>query len=450
MAFRGCVEGFVRPVKADEVELGAPLAWSVYDGAGKLLFVQGMVVACQAHLDILLERGMVVPETSTSGGTLLPAIGKGEGIAPSGGVEPPARAETENAAPEADAISEPEDAADGEEEQLDDEAEPEAPLEPLPSHPPVFPAIQQLRRVLQALHAELLDCPFHGFDERVRDLAMRLQVLVARDQDAALAAMQLEVGEDDQSARLMHAAILCQVLLQARQWDEEESISVVAAALTFDVALGPIVAELNQQPGGLTVAQRLVIDGHPQAGVELLQNAGVDDPVWLEAVLHHHERLDGSGYPNRLTADAITAGARTLAIVDIYSAMVRPRAYREAIHARHALRNLFMERGKAVDEALATLLIREIGVFPPGTPVRLANGEVGVVLHRGRDAAKPVVARLINANGTLAAIAAQRDTSTPAYAITETVPPNKYQALVSSAGELWDKRTPPMARPRRT
>ncbi|MEG3193662.1 HD domain-containing phosphohydrolase, partial [Lysobacter sp. D1-1-M9] len=172
-------------------------------------------------------------------------------------------------------------------------------------------------------------------------------------------------------------------------------------------------------------------------------------PIWLEAVLHHHERLDGSGYPNRLTAAAITAGARTLAIVDIYSAMVRPRAYREAIHARHALRNLFMERGKAVDEALATLLIREIGVFPPGTPVRLANGEVGVVLHRGRDAARPVVARLINANGTLAAIAAQRDTSTPAYAITETVPPNKYQALVSSAGELWDKPTPAVARPRR-
>ena len=126
-----------------------------------------------------------------------------------------------------------------------------------------------------------------------------------------------------------------------------------------------------------------------------------------------------------------------LAVVDIFSAMVRPRAYREAIHARHALRSLFLERGKLVDEALATLLVREIGVFPPGTPVRLANGEVGVVVRRGRDAARPVVARLINANGTLAALAAQRDTSLPEYTIAETVPPYKYQALVASAGELW-------------
>ena len=106
-------------------------------------------------------------------------------------------------------------------------------------------------------------------------------------------------------------------------------------------ALGPVAAVLNRQTGALTEDQRLMIDTHPLAGVELLQAAGVDDEVWLEAVLQHHERLDGSGYPSGLEGDAISPGARMLAIVDIYSAMVRPRAYREAIHARHALRSLF-------------------------------------------------------------------------------------------------------------
>jgi len=392
----------VRPVSAEEVELGAPLAWSVYDRAGKLLFVQGMVLACQAHLDIILERGLVVPETATSGGAMAPPM------------HPEPGEDTE---------------ADAEGEQDD-----EAPGEP---EPPVFRAMQQLRRELQGLHAGLLSCSSDELGEQARWLALRLQSLVARDADAALAAMQLEVGDDGEVARVLHAATLCQVLVQALQWEADEGLSVLAAALTYDVALGPVSTVLNRQTGALTVDQRAMIDTHPEAGVELLQAAGVDDEVWLEAVLQHHERLDGSGYPAGLSGEAISRGARMLAIVDIYSAMVRPRAYREAIHARHALRSLFLERGKAVDERLATLLVREIGVFPPGTPVRLANREVGVVLRRGTDAARPVVARLINANGTLAAIAAQRDTSQPEFAITETVPPTKYQALVASASELW-------------
>ena len=394
----------MRSVAAKEVALGEPLAWSIYDPGGKLLFVQGMVIASQAQLDIVLERGRVVPESSTSGGVMLPAMETG--------LE-----------------------SDGEPALTEPEAEPEPAHETLP---PVFRLMQQLRRELHDLHDRLLAAD--GDDtlgEQVLEMADRLAALVLRDADAALAAMQLDVGDDGQVARLMHAATLCQVLVQAQDWDEDEARSVTAAALTFDIALSPIAAALNRQQTALSYEQRQVIDAHPQTGVELLQAAGVCDPVWLEAVLQHHERLDGSGYPHRLPGEAISRGARMLAIVDIFSAMVRPRAWREAIHARHALRSLFLERGKVVDEALATLLVREIGVFPPGTPVRLANGEVGVVVRRGLDAARPVVARLINANGTLAAIAAQRDTTQPDYAIAETVSPYKYQALVASAGELW-------------
>jgi HD-GYP domain-containing protein (c-di-GMP phosphodiesterase class II) len=393
----------VRPVVADEVELGSPLAWSVYDRDGKLLFVQGMVLTSPAHVDLVLERGMLVPDTDATAGVLVP--------------------EFDHLADGAETPETPDDAGE--------DAPPAAP------EPPVFREMQKLRRELRALHDELLQRSGEPLTERLFELALRLRALVARDADAALAAMQLEVGDDGQVARILHAATLCELLVRARGWDEVESLSVIAAALTYDIALNPFADAMNQQQTELSADQRLVIAGHPQAGVELLQEAGVEDPVWLAAVLQHHERIDGSGYPNGLSGDAISRGARKLAIADIYSAMVRPRAYREAVHARHALRSLFLERGKAVDESLASLLVREIGVFPPGTPVRLANGEVGVVLRRGRGATRPIVARLINANGTLAALAAQRDSAVPGYAITETVPPRKYQALVASASELW-------------
>lgn len=415
----------MRPVSANEVALGSSLEWPVYDADGKLLFVQGMVIACQAHLDILLARGRVAPESANSDG--VPALEP----EPAAGGEAGNDGEAGIGEFELDADNTG-DAADTADTASEAEAEPAREAEP-----PVFRCMQGLRRDLQHLHDAIIYDPDETLAEGIVELADRLRALVARDADAALASMQLEVGDDGHLARLLHAATLCQLLVQAQQWDEAEGRSMVAAALTFDVALSQVAAELNRQSGGLSADQREVVDAHPEAGVELLRGAGVDDPLWLEAVLQHHERLDGSGYPNRLPGAAISRGARLLAIVDIFSAMVRPRAYREAVHARHALRSLFLERGRAVDEQLASLLVREIGVFPPGTPVRLANNEVGVVLRRGSDAAHPLVARLVNANGTLAALAMQRDTAQAEYAIAETVPPHKYQHLVASAGELW-------------
>lgn len=400
----------VRPVAASDVELGSPLAWSVYDRERKLLFVEGMVLASQEQLDVVLERGMFVPDTDATAGVLVDGyehVGDDvtdlDATSPAGEPDDPVAADTP----------------------------------PEPPEPPVFREMQLLRHELEVVHQQLLLGSGEALGDQLLAIAGRLRALVARDADAALAAMQLEVTDDGHVARQLHAATLCELLVRARGWDEQESLSVVAAALSYDVALGPVAGAMNKQQSELSAEQRLLVTGHPQASVELLQAAGVVDPVWLAAVLQHHERIDGSGYPNRLSGDAISRAARKLAIVDIYSAMVRPRAYREAVHARHALRSLFLERGKAVDETLASLLVREIGVFPPGTPVRLANGEVGVVLRRGRGASHPVVARLINANGTLAALAAQRDTAVEAYAITETVPPRKYAALVASASKLW-------------
>ncbi|MCE7033040.1 HD domain-containing protein [Lysobacter sp. GX 14042] len=418
-------EAGVRPVSAEEVEIGKPLPWSVYDRDGALLFGQGMVVAGEAHLGIVLARGMIVPETATSAGQL----------------EPP----TEDL-PDPAATSDGDPAAAGDDDQdagadPGPEAEPEGlglPGLPEEPRPPVFATLQRMRVELEHLHAAIAEGRGEDLALQVLDLAIRLRALVGRDADAALAAMQLEVADDAHSARLLHAATLCQMLVQALEWDEDESLSLVAAALTFDVALTPMAATLNRQESALTPDQRAMVDAHPQFGVELLRVAGVDDAVWLEAIAHHHERLDGSGYPGGLRDTAICRGARLLAIVDIYSAMVRPRAWREAVHARLALRSLFLERGRLVDESLAARLVREIGVFPPGTPVMLANGEVGVVWRRGSNATHPVVARLVNANGTLAAIPVRRDTALEAFAITATVPPHKYQLLVSGAARLWE------------
>ncbi len=102
-----------------------------------------------------------------------------------------------------------------------------------------------------------------------------------------------------------------------------------------------------------------------------------------------------------------------------------------------ALRNIFLERGKQVDEALTTLLIKELGVYPPGTLVRLANDEIGVVVRRGDDAAHPQVSRLMTAEGYRASVAVVRDTRAPEFQIVNSVPHGRYPGLMSNIASLW-------------
>lgn len=362
----------------DELAIGITLPWPVYDRHGKLLLGRGVLISCQAQLDALLDRGVYASAR----------VGD---------------------APDTLAHS---------------------------SELPVFEAAQALQRDMQRAHWQLLNRVPDSLP-RVTALADAVHALMRRDPDAMLAALQLEIDADNHAARQLHAAALCVLGARVLGLDETGARSLLLAGLTYDVALGPLATVLNRQSGGMTSEQWLEVKAHPSTAHDLLVEAGVSDPLWLDAVLHHHERLDGSGYPVGLTGGAIAPLTRMLAIVDIYTAMVRPRAYRGAVHAKAALRSIFLERGRAVDEAMAQAFIKEIGVFPPGTLVRLANGEVGVVRRRGENAAHPTVARLVMPGGALASIGLQRNTGEPEFAVIETVAQEPHSALLARAVRLW-------------
>lgn len=368
-----------RPIDEADIELGTPLPSPVFDRTGKLLLGEGAVVSCSAQRDALLQRGVLAQ--------------KGQSLL--------------------------------------------RPNEAAPAAPSMIEALQALQQELGFLHRKLLARDAEGVARRLAAIVAELRAHAARDPDAALASMQLRLEPDDHAARQLHAAIVCVLAARTMDLSPVAGDALIAAALTHDLALGPLSARLNGQSGDLTPEQRCQVQAHPEEGAELLLAAGVTDPLWLDAVLHHHERLDGSGYPHGLRGDEISATTRMLAIADIYTAMVRPRAYREAVHAREALRTIFLERGKLVDEALAAMLVKEVGVFPPGTLVRLANLEVGVVLRRGDDAARPLVARVVTREGTRANVPVTRDTRQPDLAIVETVSPERYPGLMSNIACLW-------------
>jgi len=103
--------------------------------------------------------------------------------------------------------------------------------------------------------------------------------------------------------------------------------------------------------------------------VDRLQAAGVDDADWLQAVLEHHERPGGGGYPNNLAA--IGDIASVLRMADVFMAKISPRTERPALPVLDAARQMFAE---ASGSPLASAIIKEYGIYPPGNFVQLASG----------------------------------------------------------------------------
>jgi HD-GYP domain-containing protein (c-di-GMP phosphodiesterase class II) len=117
-----------------------------------------------------------------------------------------------------------------------------------------------------------------------------------------------------------------------------------------------------RKPSSLSEAERLMLERLPQIGFRMIENIGVQ-PV-AEWVLHHHERWDGAGYPNRLAGDQIPLGARIIFVADAYDAMTSDRAYRHAMAQGDAIAELERCAGTQFDPAVVSALAQELGVAP--------------------------------------------------------------------------------------
>ena len=239
--------------------------------------------------------------------------------------------------------------------------------------------------------------------------------------NAALAAVHLSKEFSYSVLHPLHAAILCKVLINRLSFSEDQQRSIISAALTMNVGMYALQETLFSQKDALSPQQKKGILKHPKESVFLLRQAGVKDKAWLDIILQHHERIDGSGYPDKKAGDAIHQGAKIVALADIYSAMITPRLHRQPIAAQSALKKIFAQRGKEVDEVLAQRLISEVGVFPPGSFVTLKNKETALVVKRaiakGDTKTSPQVCSILNQQGERYETFVMRDTADDTYNI---------------------------------
>ncbi len=137
----------------------------------------------------------------------------------------------------------------------------------------------------------------------------------------------------------------------------DETRGIEVAATLHDIGKIAVPAEILTRPTRLTPAQRAIVRTHPQAGADIVTEVPFPWPV-AEMILQHHERLDGSGYPNALRGDDILFGSRIVAVADVVSAISGPRPYRPALGIGAALSELQANRNRLYDPAVVDACFR--------------------------------------------------------------------------------------------
>ena len=202
---------------------------------------------------------------------------------------------------------------------------------------------------------------------------------IERNAGALLSIVRLKTVDD---YTYMHSVAVCVLMTSlGKQMGliGEELHQVGLAGLLHDVGKMGMPLEVLNKPGKLTDAEFTIMKNHPMQGWEILKKAQVSDAISLDVCLHHHEKMDGSGYPERISGDAITLYARMGAVCDVYDAITSERPYKHGWDPAESIKRMAEWRNGHFDETVFQAFVKTIGIYPAGSLVRLKSGRLAVI-----------------------------------------------------------------------
>lgn len=266
-----------------------------------------------------------------------------------------------------------------------------------------------------------------GSDWRARVLAVheRARQLAQRRLDASLYHLVYEAGHATRKYSCNHALLcllICEQAAPLLGWEQERTDSLGRAALLMNVSMLKLQDDLACTRLPPSAPMRAEIDAHARTGARQLHDAGLDDALCEAVVALHHDNAQADQALATLSPERQLA--RLLRRVDIFAAKISRRATRAPMSPVHAAREACLGAAGVPDE-IGSALLKAVGLYPPGSFVELASGELGIVVARGRRANVPYVAALVSAAGTPLGEPALRDTLESRFTVKGAVLPSR-------------------------
>lgn len=212
------------------------------------------------------------------------------------------------------------------------------------------------------------------------DIVDEVSDAIMRSPAAMLSVVRLKKKDDYTYLHSVAVAALMMALGRQLGVAGEALNDLGMAGLLHDVGKIGVSDAILNKPGRLSPLEMASVRLHPQIGGDILRAISSAHPVALDVCLHHHEKLDGTGYPDQLAGVAISRAARMGAICDVYDAITSDRPYKKGWAPVEAIRRMAEWQEGHFDREIFFTFVKMIGIYPTGTLVRLQSERLAVVL----------------------------------------------------------------------
>lgn len=217
--------------------------------------------------------------------------------------------------------------------------------------------------------------------EAVMPLVDDIAASIKRNEGALISLVRLKAQDD---YTYMHSVAVCAMMTALAKelgLSETEMRQAGLAGLMHDIGKAAIPLDILNKPGALTDQEFTKVKLHPEQGHALLLQANIHDPVTLDVCLHHHEKVDGSGYPKQLKGDQISLFAKMGAVCDVYDAVTSNRPYKSGWEPGVSLQRMAQWKNH-FDETVFKAFVKSVGIYPVGSVVLLKSGRLAVVIDQ--------------------------------------------------------------------
>ena len=218
--------------------------------------------------------------------------------------------------------------------------------------------------------------------EAAAPLVEEISNSVLRNPGALISLARLKTADD---YTFMHSVAVCALMIAlARKLglDEQQTRDAGMAGLLHDLGKAMIPMEILNKPGKLTDEEFDLVKTHPEEGHKLLLGGIGISEMTRDVCLHHHEKIDGSGYPKRLNDETMSLFAKMGAVCDVYDAVTSNRPYKAGWDPAESIKRMAEWKGH-FDPVVFQAFVKSLGIYPVGSFVRLESGKLGVVVEQG-------------------------------------------------------------------
>jgi HD-GYP domain-containing protein (c-di-GMP phosphodiesterase class II) len=218
--------------------------------------------------------------------------------------------------------------------------------------------------------------------DEIGTLVDDISMSITRNPEAFLSLSRLK-NKDNYT--YLHSVAVCALMIAlGKQMDLDPALTkdLGMAGLLHDVGKMMIPDKVLNKPGRLTDEEFTVVKNHPLQGWEILKGSAGVCSMALDVCLHHHERVDGAGYPDKLSGEALSLFARMGAVCDVYDAITSNRCYKAGWEPAEAIRKMAEWQEGQFDSVVFHAFVKTIGIYPSGTLVKLKSTRLAVVLEQ--------------------------------------------------------------------